>query len=190
MISSTITTRSVIGVEAPYKPFPTVVERNRHRLRNIRTVIEIGAGTGRFVKWFLRNTNVELYIAIEPSQKGINALKKIKDPRLQVIRSYWEFIRDKIITKTFDVVILWDVLMFVDLTSVHDKEDYLQSILKETKHFVDMANKYILLSFHPVKRGLLKTVSEFKPILYEFLKHGCQVMDKTYLNYILAVPPQ
>jgi len=180
-------TSSVVGVEAKYKPIPSVIERNRRLLYHVRTVLEIGAGTGRLVKWFLQNTKVESYIAIEPDRKSVEVLAKIEDPRLTIIPDYWEFVRDSFIDEKFDVLVLWNVLMFVDLTGVHGG-DYKHAILKETKYFVNMTKKYILLSFHPVKSGLLKNVEDYREILQEFLKCGCRIVDRKHLNYLLNSP--
>jgi len=126
---------------------------------------------------------VEEYIAIEPHLPFVKILEKIDDRRLKIVPGLWEQVRDDFINKQFDVLILWDVLMFMDLSVVYG-EDYLNSILKEVDVFSRMS-PCIFLSFHPVKERLLSG-TYYHDIVHEFLRKGFRIVDQVYLNYLLS----
>jgi len=184
---------SVVGVEAPCKPFPRCVQECFERFREVEplTVIDIGAGRGRFVRWFMSNFDVELYVAIEPYPKSFNYLRGVvatevpQGDRLVLIRGTWEEVRDVFIHDRFKVVVLWDVAMFMDLTGVHGVSDYTEAIKREVPHWVKMAERYVLFSLHPVKRGLVPK-SRFRELYMEFEKY-CRVVAKRYLNRVYEV---
>ena len=171
---------SIIGVDATHKPLPKLIARNAHVFSNAE-VLEIGAGRGRIAKFALEK-GVRKYIAIEPHLPFAKMLTSIKDPRLTVVVDLWENVRDYFVTRKFDVLVLWDVLMFVDLTKVHGG-DYLHAVLREVEYFAKMTRRHILLSLHPVK-GLIPK-EHFKTIVQEFTKYGFEITDRIYLNYLL-----
>jgi len=179
---------SVIGVCSPYKPFPVIIKRNKHLFRHISTVLDVGCGDGRFVRFFLNNyDNVTDYIAIEPSEELIKKIG-IKDPRLTVIRSLWECLRSTLSKRRFDVVILWDVLMFMDLRGIYGVDDHLKASMVLLSEMIGMTDKYFLFSLHPVKSGFISR-RDFKRILHFLDTHpNLRLMDKKYLNrlYITA----
>ena len=155
------------------------------------TIIDIGAGRGRFVEWFMTNFEVEQYIAIEPYPKSFDYLRNVvatKVPqadRLVLIRATWEEVRHMFIHDRFKVVVLWDVAMFMDLTGVHKVSDYVEAIKREVPIWVNMAEKYILFSLHPVKRCTVPR-SRFRELYAEFEKY-CRVVSKVYLNRVYEV---
>ncbi len=233
---------SIKGIEARGKPFPILIERNSHLFEEIAReeggleIIDIGAGLGRFMSYFLgvgylhipkhkgagpkRVVKIEIpvrrYIAIEPEAKFIPKLKEIKkkaieiqrkkfgiSPNIEIINESWENVRENYIDDYFDITILWDVVMFMDLTEVHrppeelrlpepkeykgillewKPEGYLYSILKEVQYWVGMTEHYILFSLHPMEPNIfglpvreLKTY--YKRIMAEFEKY-CNIVDK------------
>jgi hypothetical protein len=172
--------KSIIGVDAARKPFPKLIARNAYVFANAEA-LEVGAGRGRIVKFALEQ-GVKKYVAIEPHLPFARELTKIRDPRLSVIVDLWENVRDRFVEQRFDVLVLWDVLMFVDLTKVHGG-DYLHAVLREVEYFAKMTRRHILLSLHPVK-GLIPK-EHFKTIVQEFTKYGFEITDRIYLNYLL-----
>ncbi len=170
---------SVIGIDAASKPFPKVVERNAGIFVS-STVLEVGAGRGRFVRFALKK-GVKEYVAVEPHIPYVRTLMEIGDPRLRVVQGLWETVRHLFIGKKFDLLVLWDVLMFMDLTPVHGGT-YLSAVLKEVEIFSRMAD-HILLSFHPVNGIIDKR--DFGRIVDKFADNGFEIVDRTYLNYYL-----
>lgn len=183
-----------IGVETGYKPFPRIVHENAHLFTDVRTVIDIGAGRGRFVQYFLkgeyrcgrtaRNNGrlyhvkapvsfmIEEYVAVEPYEPFCRRLSSLRDPRLKVICARWEDVR-AILRRRFDMVIFWDVLMFLSL------EPY--QVLEE---LIEMTGKYFLFSLHPTKNGILPQ-SKFREILAWIDSHPkLKLIAKTYLNRV------
>ena len=174
---------SIIGIDCPYKPIPQVIQRNMYLFNDVETIIDIGAGRGRFVKWFLSNfPNIKEYVAIEPYPKFVEKLREIHDSRLTIIHDTWENVRDEFINRKFDVVILWDVMMFMDLRHVHQVNDPTKAVLLEIPYIVKMAKKYILFSLHPVKTGLIS--KDKFPLLFSKFEKYCRLLDKKYLNRI------
>jgi len=57
---------SVVGVCASRKPFPSIVLENAWRFAGARTVLDVGAGDGRFAKFFLSRFDLDEYVAVEP----------------------------------------------------------------------------------------------------------------------------
>ena len=177
---------SIIGIEAYYKPIPRIIEENRELFRECRNVLEIGAGRGRFVRFFLENYgNIEEYVAIEPYEKSVKELRKIGDPRLTIVHATWEDVREKYLDKKFDIVVFWDVLMFMDL-SFHGNNT-VENAKKELDKIVNIADKYFLFSLHPVKRCILGK-QHFKEILGYLDKHPkLKLIAKKYLNRLYKV---
>jgi len=137
---------SVVGVCTGYKPFPRIIEKNMHVFNGVKSVVDIGAGDGRFARWFLRNfDSIEVYVAIEPHPRLVRKLSSIGDDRLIIIEDVWENVRHKFIGMEFDVVVFWDVLMFMDL------DPY--KVLEET---LGLSRKFYLFSLHPTKQGILR----------------------------------
>ena len=157
----------MIGVDTAYKAFPSVVYESSHLLRDATTVIDVGAGRGRFVKYFLRGEyrsgrygvrapvkfDISEYVAVEPHERFCEELRGIGDPRLRVVCARWEDAREEYVNREFDMVILWDVLMFMPADPYE--------VLKD---MVRMAGKFFLFSLHPVKSGALPT-GRFREVL-------------------------
>jgi len=185
----------ILGIETGYKPFPKIVHKNAHLFIDVRTVIDIGAGRGRFARYFLLGEykcgkvannngrlyhvkapvkfNIEEYIAIEPHRRFCKKLEEIGDPRLKVVCSRWEDARALFTGRKFDMVILWDVLMFLEI------EPY--QVLRE---LIGMARKYFLFSLHPVRNGILQQ-RQFKEILEWLDNHPeLELIAKKYLNRV------
>jgi len=202
---------SIIGRETGNKPFPLVVHRSAYLFANVETVIDIGAGTGRFAKYFLkgeyrcnrRNSNanstnhlyevkapvkfpITKYIAIEPYPLFCAKLRFINDPRLEVVCHLWEEVRSSFIGRKFDAVILWDVAMYMDLRHTHNTSDPVEALLKELDVWINMANKFFLFSLHPV-RGVIES-DRFSDILRYLDTHPqLKLIDELYLNRIYGV---
>ena len=183
----------ILGVDAGYKPIPKILIERGNLLRDAESVIDIGAGRGRFLKWFLLNTNVKRYVAVEPCTKFVKSLevivKKYGDGRdVEIVKKPWQEVRNFYMNEEFDVVILWDVLMFMDLRYVHGTDDFLDAVIKEVPIFSKMCRRFLLLSFHPIKKGIpeLSNKEAFNKILREFVKNGFEVLDRRFLNYILV----
>jgi len=201
---------SIIGRETGNKPFPLVVHRNVHLFANVETVIDIGAGSGRFVKYFLfgeykcsrkrSNTKssslyevkapirfpIAKYVAIEPYPLSCAKLKLINDPRLELVCSLWEDVRERFTHRRFDVVIVWDVAMYMDLRPVYGVSDPVEAIIKELDVWINMANRFFLFSLHPVN-GVIQR-SRFRDILQYLDAHSrLKLIDKSYLNRVYEV---
>ena len=191
-------TGSVIGVDAVVKPFPSIVEEYRVLFRELEPlrVLEIGAGRGRFVRWFLQNFRVEEYVAVEPYPRYAEVLTALRYryPQLRVIPRAWEECREEVLVeygwRSFDVLVLWDVVMFMDLRSVHRCRDVVEAVKLEVPTWVELARKYILFSLHPVKSALVPR-ERFREIYAEFEKY-CTALAKRYLNriYLVRTYPQ
>jgi len=202
---------SIIGRETGNKPFPLIVHRNAHLFSEIRTVIDIGAGSGRFVKYFLfgeyrcgrrrsnaRPTNlyevkapiafpILKYVAIEPHELFCAKLRYMatKDPRLEVVCDLWENVRSKFMHQRFDAVIVWDVAMYMDLRDIHGTSDPVEAVIKELDVWINMAQKFFF-SLHPVN-GMISS-RKFGDILSYLDNHQRLVLvDKSYLNRLYRV---
>jgi len=205
---------SIIGRETGNKPFPLVVHRNAHLFASVETVIDIGAGSGRFVKYFLfgeyrcsrkrpnskPSTLYEVkapvafpiikYVAIEPYPLFCAKLRYMatKDPRLEVVCDLWENVRSKFVHRKFDMVIIWDVAMYMDLRPVYGVSDPVEAIIKEIDVWVNMAQKFFLFSLHPVN-GVIPQ-SRFRDILSHLDdRPRLELVDKSYLNRLYRVKP-
>ncbi len=186
----------VICVETRHKPFPSIVHRNTSLLKNCKSFLDIGAGTGRFARYFLLGEyrsggkitklpaplDIEEYIAVEPCDTSCNELRKITDPRLKIECDYWENVRSTYLRRRFDVVIFWDVAMFMDLRHIHNTSDQIKALIEELDLIIDSVNKYLLFSLHPVKNTVIPS-KDFKKI-YEHLDNHVKLrlIDKKYLN--------
>lgn len=179
---------ATIGIEAANKPFPRIVHAHAHLFLNVKTILDIGAGRGRFAKYFLLGEyrsggktwrspvrfSVEEYVAVEPYPPSCNALKKIGDPRLKILCNTWEEAKSELSERRYDVVIFWDVLMFM----ARPPFVVLNEVVPPTK-------KYFLFSLHPVRSGYL-TKKDFRKIL-KTLDKEMKVVAKSYLNRIYEV---
>jgi len=195
---------SIVGVETGYKPFPSIVHENQHLLAGVETALDIGAGSGRFAKYLLlgRYTNrsgawelkvrpsIKTYVAVEPYEPSCRKLKELNDPRLQVICSTWEEVRGKFAGSKFDLVILWDVAMFMDLRSIHGTPDPAEALIKELDAIVSLARRLFLFSLHPT-RNCIVCRDRFKEVLAHLDNHRqLKLVGKRYLNriYVLTAP--
>ena len=179
--------RPLFGVETANKPFPRIVHAHAHLFSDAKTILDIGAGRGRFARYFLLGEyssggkvwrspvrfNVEEYVAVEPYRPFCNALRKIGDPRLKVVCAAWEDVEEELSGKRFDVVVFWDVLMFMTRPPF--------AVLDEV---IPLAKRYFLFSLHPVKGHL--TMRDLRAILRS-LDRRMRVVAKSYLNRIYEV---
>ena len=171
----------IIGHATRHRFFPVIVERNKHLFRDVKTVLDIGAGWGRFAKWFLSNfPNIEEYVAIEPSTRLVHEMQKYVggDRRLKIINDSWQDVRDKL--GKYDVVIFWDVLMYMNV----DPFETIEEIISHAK-------KYFLFSLHPPSLISVPTrhSSEVLKKLLSYLdSHPClELIDKMYWNRLYRV---
>ena len=178
----------LIGVDTACKAFPSVVYESSHILIGAATVIDVGAGRGRFARYFLRGEyrsgrygvrapvefSVTEYVAVEPY--FCNELRKIRDPRLRVVCARWEDVREEYVNREFDMVILWNVLMFMP-TDPYE-------VLKDMIH---MARKFFLFSLYPVKSGTLPA-EKFREVLLWLDTHPeLEVVSKKYFNRVYRI---
>lgn len=84
----------------------------------------------------------------------------------------------------YDVVILWDVAMFMDLTPEYGGS-CLYSLTQEIDNWVLMAKHYIMFSLHPVKIGVIG--SRGFSHLHKAFEEYCQVVDKKYHNRLYKI---
>lgn len=179
-------TTATIGVEAANKPFPRIVHTYARLFSDVKTILDIGAGRGRFVRYFLLGEyssggkvwrspvrfSVEEYVAVEPHPPFCNALRKIGDPRLKVVCAAWEDVEEELSGKRFDVVVFWDVLMFMARPPF--------AVLDRV---IPLARRYFLFSLHPVKGTSMR---DLRAILRS-LDRRLKVVAKSYLNRIYEV---
>ena len=155
-----------MGVDTPFKPFPRVIHKNAALFRDVESILEIGAGRGRFVDYFLKGEyhsgrwrgqpdrlyhvrapvvfRVRRYTAVEPHKPFCQKLRERRDPRLEVVCARWEEARDALEGRRYDMVILWDVLMFLE----GDPYETLEDLIHRTR-------RYFLFSLYPVRTGIL-----------------------------------
>jgi len=189
---------SIIGVETRHKPFPSIVHENQHLLEGVKTVLDIGAGSGRFARYLLlgkyasggrvwelkAKPTIEAYVAVEPYEPSCRKLRGIGDPRLQVICSTWEEVRGKLVGSKFDLVIMWDVAMFMDLRSVHHVQDPVEALLRELDIIINVSEQLFLFSLHPVERCVICR-DRFNEILAYLDSHRrLKLIGKRYLNRV------
>lgn len=194
------TTLALIGRETPGKPFPMVVHENAHLFAGVRSVLDVGAGRGRFARYFLLgeyigsskkyprsrlwcakapvNFVIEEYVAVEPHEPFCEELRRIGDARLRVICTRWEDARAELRGRGFDMVILWDVLMFIPLDPFE--------VLSE---LIEMTREFFLFSLHPVENVPLPK-ERFKEVLAWLDSHPkLELIGKKYLNRVYRKRP-
>jgi len=161
--------KAIYGIEARAKPFPSVVHELRYQFRDVKTVLDIGAGTGRFVQYFIHGIYrssrgvwlneakppLERYVAIEPYPKSCEKLRALATPAVEVVCAPWEEARGKYLRYEYDVVIWWDSAMFIDLTEVHGVDTAVEALIRELEAVIDRARKWLLFSLHDVKQCVL-----------------------------------
>lgn len=110
---------------------------------------------------------------------------------MKIVEGRWEDVRDRFIGREYDVVVLWDVVMYMDLRPIHpDAKTPLDAVLKEIPVWIDMTKRYFLFSLHPVKYTLIP-VRDFARI-YRRIEEGTRrksvrLHAKTYLNRFYIV---
>ena len=160
--------KALYGIEARAKPFPSVVHALRHKFRDVKTVLDIGAGTGRFLSYFVHGVYrsprgvwlneakppLERYVAIEPYPKSCQKLRALAVEGVEVVCAPWEEVRERYLSDRYDMVIWWDSAMFIDLSVVHGGSP-LEALLKELDIVVERTWKWLLFSLHDVKQCVL-----------------------------------
>ena len=185
--------------ETNNKPFPRIVYENSQLFANIRTILDIGAGRGRFAQYFLKGEyksgnkpvirhnlyhvkspiqfiKIEKYVAIEPCQKSCKHLQRISDHRLVTICTTWEEAKNLVRNDNFDMVIFWDVLMFMK-----------GNPCKIVNEIIAHAKQFFLFSLHPVKTGYLPRYM-YKPVIKCLDNHPSLIpIAKKYYNRIYKI---
>ena len=176
---------SIVGVCTSHKPFPTLIAENERLFEGCRTFLDIGAGDGRMAAWFASYDDVEEYVAVEPCLKLLHKLvATLRGWRpLRTVAARWEDVRWRLIQRRFDVLIVWDVAMFMDLSEVHGLNP-LDSLLREIDVWCEMTEGYLLFSLHPCKNAVIP--SQLFPKIFERLDSRMRLVGKRYLNRIYA----
>jgi len=191
--------KALYGIEARAKPFPSVVHALRHRLRDVKTVLDIGAGTGRFVQYFIhgiyrssRGTWIneakpplERYVAIEPYHKSCEKLRALATPAVEVVCAPWEEVRERYLSDRYDMVIWWDSAMFIDLSVVHGGSP-LEALLKELDVVVSRTRQWLLFSLHDVKQCVVCRKDFDTVYAYLDLHPRLEIMGKRGWNRVYA----
>ncbi len=187
--------QDVYGVDSSKKKqVPRFVIRHSDKFVNAETVLDIGAGHGRFLEWFLKYTNVRKYIAVEPWQPFVSRLRKIvskysnRKAEVVIINKPWQDVRDVLLREVYDVIVAWDVFMFMDLRDIWKLEDYQACVANEICELVKHC-RWLLLSFQRSKYGLpgLRDFEDFKTIV-SLANKLCRldIVDKfSCLNYLI-----
>ena len=184
-------TAPVIGRESPQKPFPDIVHRFAFP---VKSILDIGAGSGRFASYFLlgeysngrriwrppERPPVERYVAIEPAKASCERLMRLGDPRLTVVCGTWEEARSLPATRgPFDMAILWDVLMFIPSS---DYKKLLDDIIDRVR-----PGGYFLFSLYPVKSGVMPP-EEYEEVLRYLDNHPrLEVLAKRHMGRVYRV---
>jgi len=174
----------MIGLECRSAQVPKILTENADLFKGVRSVLDIGAGTGRLAQFLLLNFNVESYVAVEPHRKSCQTIvvRLSNDPRLHVVCRKWEEVRSQFLNAKFDVVILWNVLMFMDLRVVHGIDDPVEAAVKELDTITRIAGKYFLFSLYPAKNSVIPHLA-FRRI-FDFLDRRLVVVAKNGLHRI------
>jgi len=104
---------------------------------------------------------------------------------LAAIRALWEDVRWSLLRRSYDVVVLWDVVMFMDLRRVHGGSP-LAAAIKELDALVEAAGKYLLFSIHPCRRSVLDGRESRAALRYLDEHPRLRPVGKRYLNRIYA----
>ena len=139
---------------------PRIVVQNKELFTNVRSVLDIGAGEGRFIGFFLNNAPyLEKYVAVEADPVlAVRLRMYLNDSRVEIINDYWENVENELLKRRYDVVILWNVIMFLD----EDPYQLLERIIDSTK-------KYILFSIYSVNEEYMPRLN--KKILLEIVNY-------------------
>jgi len=175
----------MIGLECRVADVPKILVENADLFEDVRTVLDIGAGTRRIAQFLLlRFSNIESYIAIEPHRKSCQTLvvRLLNDSRLHVVCRRWEEARNQFLNARFDVVILWNVLMFMDLRFLHNVNDPAEAAVRELDVMTRIAGKYFLFSLYPAKNSVIPP-SAFRQIL-NYLDHKLKIVAKSGLHRV------
>ena len=174
---------------------PKLVTSCVNLFKEVESVLDIGAGYGRFLKWFITNTNVKYYVAIEPYPKFVNTLhtlvnnlRNVRETKIEIVPKPWQEVRNVYLSKEFDVVILWNVIMFLDLRPFHNTSSFLDAILKEFKHLSKTCRKYMLIAFEKIKNGIPELTNEqtWNTIIKYLCSNNFQIIKKERYKYVLS----
>jgi len=172
------TKTKLYGIEAPAKLFPKIIHQLRHEFRDIKTVLDIGAGSGRFLKYFVHGVykspkgvwvndakpQLEKYIAIEPYTRFCEQLRRLSNGVVEVVCKPWEDVRDVYLRDVHDMVILWDVAMFIDLREVYGVEDPAEALICELDRIISATKRWFLFSLHHVRHCVI-CIADFQRVL-------------------------
>jgi SAM-dependent methyltransferase len=198
----------VTGRDHVHKPFPKLVEKNLDLLVKVLEpdghVLDIGAGRGRFLRWFIeKKLPVREYVAVEPYSKFVREhLKPLasKAPfHVTIYEQPWQEVRDLLYMRKWDVIIAWDVAMYLDLRHVWKTSSFKEALIREIAEWIRHC-KVLLLSFFPVKTGLpeisgfesgKKNYKVFHEIVTKALEttNGIIYARFHYQNYIIINNP-
>jgi len=186
------------GIEAPAKPFPRVVHELRHEFRDVRSVLDVGAGAGRFLQYFVHGVYksakgtwineakppIERYVAVEPYEKSCERLRRLSNGVVEVVCKPWEEVRGAYLRGAYDMVIFWDVAMFVDLRDVYGVEDPAEAIIHELDRMVSATKRWFLFSLHDVQHCVVCRL-DFLHIL-AYLDSRLRIRAKNRWNRVYA----
>jgi len=189
--------KALYGIEARAKPFPSVVHELRYQFRDVRSILDIGAGTGRFLSYFVHGVYrsprgvwineaappLERYAAVEPYPKSCEKLKAMATPAVEVVCAPWEAVREKYLRDKYDMVVWWDSAMFMDLSVVHGGTP-VEALLRELDAVVDRARRWLLFSFHDVERCVVCR-RDFDAV-YAYLDSRLRLVAKRGWNRVYA----
>jgi len=157
----------IFGVDRSRGDVPEFVKRHAQLIRRVLEagegrVLDIGAGRGRFARWIIANMPVRLYAAVEPYEPYLrelirNAAEAMAQANRMVVLDVspypWQRVRDYYMKLDWDVIIAWNVGMFLDLRKTHGTPSFREALVREIACWIRKA-KLVLLSFYPVKSGL------------------------------------
>ena len=158
--------QDVLCIDSPSKPFPKLVESNIDFLRKVLEtgegrVLDIGAGHGRFVHLFrVYKLPVKKYIAVEPCAEftfylrgALDCLELDTSANVLHVDRKWQEVRSELLQEDWDIIIAWDVFMYMDLRRVHSTDSFREAVVREIAELIRRC-KVLLLSFWTDRRGL------------------------------------
>ena len=164
-------TRYIFGICNVRQCIPKMIREfvNRNHSRKLK-VIDIGAGYGDKTKFFIKHGFYVL--AVEPHRKLIEVIKK-EVREADIIRAVVEYL--PIRSNTFDVVLFWNVVMFVS-----DLERTIKNILDISKEGANLFIAYYKLKNERKLANIVLNETQFIELCRKFghiIKHGKRFRD-------------